>query len=205
VLARGTGRPQPELDWVPALGRRPVVRARARGGHCRPGAWRKELTTATRTRSGREASCSSSDAEMELRGAGAEGRGGAMDELGAQTCLLADAGGSSRAWGREHVWGSSGLARHGERERSLLLARCAREACRSAGRKTQGKPAGDLWRHGQLRELGRRLGRPRAGHWEGRGRRPRREQGREGATEVAMGAPLLLRGIKEEEAECAGL
>jgi hypothetical protein len=71
-----------------------------------------------------------------------------MDELGAQTCLLADAGGSSRAWERERAWGSSGLARHGERERSLLLARCAREACRSAGRKTQGKPAGDLWRHG---------------------------------------------------------
>jgi hypothetical protein len=51
-----------------------------------------------------------------------------MDELGAQTFLLADAGGSSRAWGRERAWGSSGLARHGERERSLLLARCAREA-----------------------------------------------------------------------------
>jgi hypothetical protein len=64
---------------------------------------------------------------------------GAVDELGAQTCLLANAGGSSRTWGRERVWGSSGLARHGERERSLLLARCAREACMSAGRKTQGE------------------------------------------------------------------
>jgi hypothetical protein len=39
--------------------------------------------------------------------------GGAMDELGAQSCLLADAGGSSRAWKKGTRVGSSGLARHG--------------------------------------------------------------------------------------------
>jgi hypothetical protein len=46
----------------------------------------------------------------------ARAMGGAMDELGAQSCLLADAGGSSRAWKKGTRVGSLGLARH-ERSR----------------------------------------------------------------------------------------
>jgi hypothetical protein len=101
--------------------------------------------------------------------------------------------------------GAQGLHAMGRGKDPCCWRGAPRRPAGAQGGRRRGKPAGDLWRHGQLRELGRRLGRPRAGHWEGRGRRPRREQGREGATEVAMGAPLLLRGIKEEEAECAGL
>jgi hypothetical protein len=42
----------------------------------------------------------------------ARAMGGATDELGAQSCLLADAGGSSRAWKKGTRVGSLGLARH---------------------------------------------------------------------------------------------
>jgi hypothetical protein len=58
----------------------------------------------------------------------ARAMGGAMDELGAQPCLLVDTGGSSRAWKKGTRVGELGACAPWERKRSLLLVRCTREA-----------------------------------------------------------------------------
>jgi hypothetical protein len=56
---------------------------------------------------------------------------------------------SERGGERRGVGRHGGACCCGRGKRSLLLARCARRAvCRCAWKKTQGKPAGDVWRHG---------------------------------------------------------